>query len=345
MSGDVTLTLKVGSSLYTEWKHVDVTRSIEQLSGSFDLTLADKWAIRGEQRPNLVNQRCSIMIAGTTIITGYIDAVQANVGSESHDLIIRGRDVTGDLVDCAAIVDGQGWENTTLLSMATELCKPHGVSVALSGPQDVAFRSGRVSPGETIAEVLSRAAAVSGCLLVSDGVGGLLITQAGSRRASQQLRQAQILGGSFSEDASHRFETYHVIGQSNEAYGAPSFSQQIMKSATDRGARKGRVTFVQVSDHLTDDQAQQMANWTAANALAMGIRGELIVRGWMDGAQPWRINSLVNVDYPKLAMKGEFLIAGVTHSIDDRQGQISTLSLTPRNAYVPAPVIDIGEMR
>lgn len=343
MSGDVTMTLKVGSSLYSEWKQVDVSRGIEQLAGSFELMLADKWAIRGESRPSLLNQRCSIAIEGTTILTGYIDAVEGSIGAESHDLIIRGRDATQDLIDCAAIVDGQGWENTTLLKMASELCQPHGVSVALSGPQDAAFRAGRISPGETIAEVLSRAAAVSGCLLVSDGRGGLLITQAGTGRATQQLRQAQILGGSFSEDVSHRFETYHVIGQANEAYGAPTFSQQIMKTATDRGARKGRVTIVQVSDHLIDDQAQQMANWTASTALAQGIRGSLIVRGWLDGAQPWRINSLINVDYPKIAMKGEFLIAGVTHSIDDRQGQISTLSLTPRAAYVPAPVIDIGE--
>lgn len=345
-AAEQSLALTVGGAIYREWKEVTVTRGIEQLSGSFELVCADRWAIHGQPLPSLRGQRCGVSLAASQVIAGYIDGVEPSYSPTDHSLTIRGRDATCDLVDCAALVDGQGWRDTSLLRMAQDLCKPFGIRVSADVPKDTPFRSGRISPGETIGEVLARAAAVAGCLLVADGVGGLRITKAGSGRASTRLRRGvNIIGGGGLEDDSQRFAEYRVIGQGSESESeASEISQQILASSHDKGVRKGRITVIQVSDDLDGDKARQVANWAAASALARSKRAEVMVRGWLDGDRPWMPNSLVTITDDWLRLDGEYLIAQVSNRLNDRDGKSTVLSVTPREAYVPAPVIDLDEV-
>ena len=335
-----TLTLQVGAQRYNKWKAVEINRGIEQLAGAFSLTCADAWALSGQPLPDLRGQRCTVRLNEAPIITGFIEAVEPAYDKQSHDLTIRGRDATGDLVDCAAISDGQGWQSTSLLRMARDLCRPFGVSVSSSLPADTPFRAGRISPGETVAEVLGRAAAVAGCLLVSDGLGGLRITRAGSARANTRLKRGiNILSGQGSDDDSNRFARYQVIGQS----AGKDADQQILASATDKGVRASRVTVLQVADDVDADKAQQYARWAAATGLARSRRASVVVAGWLDGDRAWWPNTLVTIHDDYLRLDGDYLIAGVSHRIDRRAGKVTVLELTPPGAYTPAPVIDLDE--
>lgn len=338
---DVRLVLQVGATRYDRWKEVRVVRSIEQIAGSFELVCADAWALRGEPLPPLVGQRCTVSIADQLVITGFIDAVEPGYNADSHDLILRGRDATADLVDSAARIDGQGWKNTTLVGMARDLCQPFGIAVESTLPE-TRYRAARISPGETVAEVLQRAAAVAGGLLVSYGDGRLTLTRAGSGKASTPLRRGtNILSGRGTEDASQRFARYQVVGQGSEADSdTPAIAQQVLATATDPGARAGRLQVIPVSDDLDRAKAQQLASWHAANALARSRTAELTVRGWLDGKSPWPLNTLVTVSDDWLRLDGEYLVAGITHRIDDREGQVTALTLAPREAYVPEPIVD-----
>lgn len=340
---DSRLVLRVNGARYERWKQVRVSRGIEQIAGSFELVLADGWALSGDPLPALVGQVCEVLIDNQPIITGHIDAVDVGYDANRHDLILRGRDNTADLVDCAAFIDGQGWQNSSLLRVARDLCKPYGIAVVSDLPADTAFRSARISPGETVAEVLSRGAAVAGGLLISYGRGQLHLSRAGTGRANTVLKRGvNILANSSREDSSQRFASYQVIGQGSEAGGLDAIAQQqVLATATDAGARANRRRVIVVSDDLDNGKAQQLANWHAANALARGRNAEVRVRGWMDGARPWQLNTLVRVVDPWARMDGDYLIAGIGHGLDDTEGQVTTLSVAPREAYVPEPVVDL----
>lgn len=335
--------LQIGDQRYTGWKAISIGTGIEQLAGQFELSCADRWALRGEPRPILPGKTCTVLLHGVPVITGFIDEASPAYGPNEHALRIAGRDATGDLVDCAASTDGQSWEGRNLVQIAADLCEPFGIPVRIDGSPGAVFRKQAVSPGETAFEVLSRAARQRGFLLVSDSVGGLLITRAGSRRAVRALRLGtDILEGSATYSHVERFSRYDVIGQDNEqSYeGAEGLAQQVLARASDPAIRRSRVTVIDMPDATDAGAAKQLALWTAATRKARGERAELTVRGWLDGAKPWAANSLVRIDDAWLGMAGDYLIASVTFSLDDQGGQITRLSVTPRNAYLPEPLIE-----
>lgn len=333
--------LQIGEDVFTGWESISITTGIEQLAGQFELQCADRWAIRGEPRPILPGKACAVSIDGTPVITGYIDEASPSYSATAHSLSIRGRDATGDLVDCAAETDGQSWAGRNLLQVATDLCKPFGIPVRLDGDAGAVFAQQAINPGETVMEVLSRAARLRGFLLVSDSLGGLIITRAGVRRATRALKLGvDMLEGSATRSHAERFARYRVIGQDGEGRyaGNETLAQQVLATATDPEIRRARTTVIDTVDASDAGAAQQLARWTAANRKARGDRAELSVRGWIDGSAPWQPNRLVQIDDAWLGLFGDYLVAQVTFSLDDQGGEITRLSVTPPDAYVPAPL-------
>lgn len=336
--------LQIGSQRFTGWKRISITRGIEQLAGEFDLTCADRWAINGQAQPVLPGLECSVTIRGVPVITGFIDEATQSYDPNDHSLQIRGRDRTGDLVDCAAQTDGQAWEGRTLLQIARDICKPFGVTVTATGAPGNPFMAQAVHPGETAFELLSRAARLRGVLCVSDSLGGLTITRAGTGRAERALKLGEgIIAGSRTSSHIERFRTYRVVGQdgAGEQFDSEA-AQQILAVAVDGDIRASRLTVLDPADAADVGAARQLAGWTKANRKARGERAEYTVRGWMDGAKPWQPNTLVRVDDDWLGIHDAWLIATVTYALDDQGGEISQLSLTPADSYVPAPLAQQG---
>jgi len=48
----------------------------------------------------------------------------------------------------------------------------------------------------------------------------------------------------------------------------------------------------------------------------------------------------VQIDDAWLGLFGDYLVAQVTFSLDDQGGEITRLSVTPADAYVPAPLTE-----
>lgn len=334
--------LIIGSQRFTGWKRMSITRGIEQLAGEFDLACADRWAIERMPAPILPGMACSVTLRGTPVITGFIDEATRSFNAQDHTLQIRGRDRTGDLVDCAAQTDGQAWAGRTLAQIAADICRPFGISVTLSAEPGAPFRAQAVHPGETAFELLSRAARLRGLLCISDSLGGLAITRAGTARVARTLGFGQgVLAGSATLSHADRFRTYRVIGQDGEAaYGDATAAQQVLAVATDPEIRAARITVLDPADAADTGAARQLAAWTKANRRGRGQRADYTVRGWLAVDRPWQPNTLVTVDDPVLGLRGDLLIAQVSYQLDDQGGEISTLSLAPRDAYVPAPLTE-----
>lgn len=333
--------LKVGGQVFSGWKRLRISRGIEQLAGRYDLTAIDRWALGGTELPPRPGQLAKLAMNGITIISGFIDDTNVDYDSEDHLLVISGRDFTGDLVDCSAFTDGQSWIGRNLEQLARELCEPFGIAVRINGDPGLPFPVQAISGGETIFEVLSRAAAMRGYLLVSDGNGGLLITQAGTGRAKTPLIQGKNLMRVRTVNSHrNRFHEYQVVGQGLEheaAPGAEPLLQQALARSYDSNIRKARVTRMVAGDAVTASEAQQIANWVMPNRAARGVRFELQVQGWLDDTTPWTPNTEVYVESPYGRIKGWYLICHVQSDLDEKAGDISIVTVTPKAAFVPQP--------
>lgn len=332
------LELKIGAVRYEGWKSVSITRGIEQLAGCFDITCADRWAVQGLPLPKLRGESCSVLMDGVPVITGFIDDAPPSYSARGHELTVRGRDATGDLVDSCATSDGQGWQGRSLRQIAQALCQPFGIPVVVSAAaaRDAAlpFQHQHIQMGETIHEALARLARIRGLLLTSDGLGSLVITGAGTQRCSTPLVLGRnILEASAEASDRERFRTYRVVAQSRESdFDGPSTSQQVLAEATDLSVRAGRLLIIDPVDAADAGAARQLAAWKCALHSARGNRIDYTVRGWMDGKAPWMPNRLVTVEDAWARFSGEYLVSAVTSTFDDR-GELSTLTVVPPDAY------------
>ena len=76
--------------------------------------------------------------------------------------LIRGRDRTGDLVDCSAATMPGEWQNELLDRIVQSLIDPFGISVTVDTDIGEPFRKFRIDEGETVFEAIDRACRYSG---------------------------------------------------------------------------------------------------------------------------------------------------------------------------------------
>jgi prophage tail gpP-like protein len=343
------LRLSVGGRDYGGWKTVRVTRGIESVAGSFELGVSDRWAGQDPPTPWPIAEEdeCALTIDGVPVITGYVDRRSLSYGPEEHTLSVGGRDRTGNLVDCSAVLTEWEFQGISLLTLAQRLAKPFGVKVTLQAGLTLPRLGTKltVDPGDTAFDALERACRMAGVLPVSDGAGGLLLTRAGSRRATTALVEgANILAASGEFDGAGRFRKYIVRGQrpgTSEDFGLGATS--VTGTASDQNVRRSeRVLIVRAEQSITPELARKRAEWEATIRAGRADAVSVTVQGWTQGdGSLWPVNALVPIESPYLGVKGEMLITQAVHSLDDRSGTKTDLSLKRPDAFVPAPVVPV----
>jgi prophage tail gpP-like protein len=336
------LKLRVNGRDYAGWKSIRVTRGIEAMCGSFDLSVSERWAGQDKPWPIREEDECAILIGDVQVITGYLDKRSAAYGSTDHTLSVGGRDKTSALVDCSADIGAWGFVNISLGDVARRLCEPFGISVLTQGGVgDKVLDRFTIDPGETCFEALDKACRMAGVLPISDS-GDLRLTRAGSSRTKTDLVEGKnILSASLDCQAAGRFRTYRVLGQqkgTDAVSGAKSASTK--GTAKDDGVRREeRSLIVRADTGSTDVQAKVRAQWEAKVRAARAQTVSAKVRGWtQEDGELWPVNALVHIESPMLGLDTDVLISEVTYSLDE-SGTLTQLALKRPDAFIPEPVV------
>lgn len=332
------VTLKVNGREYTGWKTARVTRGIESAAGSFSLSVSAPWDIaRGDA--------CALEVGGEVVITGAVDRKRISFAAGEHTIEVGGRDRTGQLVDCSAVLEKWDFFRVPVLTFATKIAQPFGVPVALQAGLVLGDAPARLSvdPGDSAFEAVERACRAAALLPVADGRGGLLLTRAGATRATTALVEGEnILSGSSEDDETGRYRTYTVRGQhagTDELSGEPAAAAE--GSAQDLGvANEARVLLVRAEGNVTRAAAQRRAQWEATVRAARSWTATVTVQGWTQaGGALWPVNALVFVRSPTLELSEEMLISQVVYNLDESSGTTTELTLRLPGAFTPEPVI------
>lgn len=329
---------------YRGWSAVRVTRGIESLAGSFAVNVAERWPGRADAWPIREEDACAVRLGDETLITGYVDQVELALSGTDRGVTVGGKDAAAALVECSASLGTWQLTGQTLLQVAERLASPYGVGVSVQ-PGLVLGRISVVAldPGDSAWEALEKVCRLAGCLAVSDGRGGILLTRSGSAAAGTALVEGEnILAASSRFSAADRFRTYSVTGQtagSDDAFGLESCA--VLGSAEDGTVRRTeRLLMVRADSALTRAGARTRAQWEATVRAARAVTAEVTVSGWTqeDGAL-WPINALVDIRSPRLRLDGRMLISAATYALDSSSGTTTTLTLTRPDAFRPEPVV------
>lgn len=334
--------LRVNGFEYSGWTTARVVRSIEQICGSFDLSVSER---RGDDEPWLQigeESQCVVLLEGTPVIAGYVDRRSIAYSAESHSIEISGRDKAGALVDCSAMPGEWEYRNVDVVALVRRVAEPFRINVTLQstillGTPPAKFS---IDPGDSAFDVIDRVCRLVGLLPISDGTGGLLLTRAGNTRAVTALVEGKnILSASAEYDSSQRYSRYVVLGQqpgTDEVNGRAA--AQVRGEASDLGVvRTDRVLVVRPEGAVTADLAKKRGQWEAIVRAGRTDSVSVVVQGWTqsDGSI-WPINALVPVKSPLLGIDGEMLITSATHEVGER-GTTTTMTLKRPDAFTLGP--------
>lgn len=339
--------LAIGSTIFGGWKSVDATRSIEQIAGTFSLSVSEKWPGQQALRSIQVGDSCTVAVDDEVVITGYVDDVNPGYSASNHTIEVAGRDATGDLVDCSAVQSPGEWQDRKLPAIVAAIAKPFGITVSAEVDTGAAFKRFRIEEAEAAFEAIERACRMRAVLPVSDGKGGLILTRAGTARADVQLKRGvNVLEANGQFTWRDRYSRYVVKSQrpgiDDEAEGAQT--SQIRGEATDPDVTRYR-PLVMIAEQAADiKSSQDRARWERSVRAARARRISATVQGWREhaGGRLWEPNRIVHFADDWLSIDHDLLITSVTYSKAD-DGSRTVLSMLPPGAFELRAKVDKRE--
>ena len=367
--------LTVGGQVFTNFIDVTIERDLQNIAGRFNVVAVDQarlaaaFPAKGAKPPAppaplQAGLAATLAIDADTVLTGYLERVSWRQTATDITFRFTGRDKTGDLVECAAMPNGPAeFHGMTLLQVAQQVCQPFGISVKADVDVGAPFDRLALHPHDTALSCLEKAARQRSTLLVSDGVGGLLLTRGGTTRGPNPLRIGELIQEAEGDvDWSHRFSDYFVKGQTAKSRlgTAPALTSSVTPLAATppvasvpATASAAEASAIMMTGHAIDPDitrwrprvimvrtqsgmstVQEQAEW--ALRVAKGQANTLIytVLDWRAGKSKtlWRPNQLVAVFDPFAGINGDMLIAGVTFRYSE-DGMTTRLRLVGTTAY------------
>lgn len=343
MSDKVSIT--VSGQVFEGWKTVSISRSLKTLSGSFDLSVTDRWS--ADQTPIAIRpgDPCEIKISGELLITGFVDQLSRSISAGDKTFDITGRDKTSDLVDCSVDIKERQFSKISVLKIAEKLCKPFGISVSANASIGQALPTWSIQEGETVFENIQRACRIRNLLAIATAKGELILMRPSGARASSELVEGKnILEAGSRFDASALFSKYIVRGQnqlSQDDDSEPDTPEELATegSSTDLTVKRYRPLVINHDSKGSNADAKRRAQWEATIRQARSIEAEVTVQGWrqVDG-RLWQVGEIVKVTAPSIGIQSEMLISELDFTLDEN-GTKTKLRLEMPKAYLPEPEI------
>jgi prophage tail gpP-like protein len=349
------VTLTVNGTVYRTWMGLTLRRDLREITGTFSLQYFDAGratqAMPGSVRPGPVpspilrRQACTIALDGEKVLDGWIAEMEGEWNEGAIEVSLQGYDRTGDLADCAVAPNGPAeWRGATLLQVVQQICAPFGISVRAETDIGAPFARLAINPHETALCLIEKAARQRGVLVVSDGVGGLLLTSGGRAAASADI----VVGGNaqrarFRFNDRRRFSDYFVKGQCEKAAGhrgssRPPLGHDVAPNQDwqppPASAQATEAAGILMTGHAVDPEvtrwrphvsltrtqsgsasAQQQAEWQARVARGESTHLSYRVLDWRAGSKRalWRPNTEVHVYDPYAGIDDVMLIRAVTY--------------------------------
>ncbi len=371
--------LKVNGQIFDQWTNANVTRDLKDFSGSFSFELRDySRSISTFQFSSSSNavfalkpgMEAEVYVEGQIVLKGYIETVSPDIDEDHAAVSISGKDKAGDLVDSTAAPNGPSeFNNVKLEDAVKRIAEPFGLSVRSEIDTGDAFPRYGIDLSETGLSAIDKGARQRHALVMSDGVGGVVLTRTGANRAPAALS----LPGNVKASSGHfthkdRHSKVIVRGQSEKAATArdgraapltggaapiaPEDRQVSDGSATER-ERRGVVASGEASDeeirryrpivHLARSKADdkgcaEEADWRMRTKRGESEEISYRVHGFSENGRLWRVNETVEVADSFQDVFRDMLISRVTFLLQEDGGEETEIAVTSPEAFDNKPV-------
>ena len=352
------LAMKAGGREIRGWTSARVVKSMEQFAHEFSFTMVNGHAgvsgaysaLSSDDVQTAVtaideigdDDVVTVEVDGVPVVTGYIDGSDDSYSAVNVGLRVTGVAKTGDLIDCSAIHKTGAWADASMSDIASDIVKPFGLSVSVSGDEGEHFKRFRLEHGESAFEAITRLTSWRSFIPMTSSDGNVLLSRAGTKSSGATLELGQnILIGGCTRSRRERFSDYIFRGQSavSDAWHGED-ATQLSGQVEDGGMRRYRPLVILGAKQRTSEDLEKRAAWERNVRYGRSLRSRYTVVGWKtDAGALWEPNTLVHVRDPWCGIDEDLLLTGVQLVIDER-GFVAELDLMPPEAFDIEPPVE-----
>jgi len=330
---------------YSGWKSGSISRSIENISGRFNLNITDM--VRGQQLPIIrrddrvkVSVRPQPNAKPILLLDGWVDKVAVKVGRTVSFKIV-GRDLAGDLVDSDIFERGE-WKGLKFEQFVQDLVSDYGIKVVVQAGLDTGdpIPNVKYDQGTKIYEVIAKYAQQKRLLCYSLADGRILIARASEVVSNGAFveggNEGNILEYSHDSNGTKLFSEYKVKGSHPVQAGeTEAEAAQVEGEAKDTRQKRLRRLLIIPDSSQRRVSAQDRAEWEMQTRRADAESYSVKINGW----QPV-LNVLALLKLPSIQFEGNMLISAYTLEFGEK-GKTTTLKFVHPDSFTAFPTPQI----
>jgi len=308
-----------------------ITQDLFAPEGSFQFVCDSKYDISA-------GDTCTIFVNRKVVMAGIIDTVKRELSRSGPKLSFEGRSVASILVD--SCVTKFSTLPTKLDALAEKLVR----GLPFIGKKDFEYYSGakkanikrkfvQLSPGDTVFEVIKRAANSQGYLFWATPEGKFCFDKPLVRgkpmfhiHAFGDGSAIDYIEGSVTNTIDGVHSEVRVMGESQD----DNDIKYVMATAKNDEMPFAKPLVVNWNEN--EGPAKRTAELQMAVEKASSIRLEYTVKGHSQNSNNWEINRFVDVDDNFNGASDSYLIKSVTFTLDRQNGKRTRLELQPGGA-------------
>lgn len=321
---------------------VRIDKSLDEMAGTFTIDLTDVWAELGIDYEVYQGDKISIWYNGVKQFTGYVETLQMQLDKERHAVVISGREVTCDLVDCCAVNMQKGFKQIKYIDLVTHLCRPFGIKVIdkTKGKANKKFDVD-ASPGKTVKTIIDELGANLGIVPYTNANGDLeLIVPSEALEGDIYLLQGEnVYAARFMDTQKDRYSEYIATSQQPPVKGNVDIRDEMHVKYVANDVEIERYRPHQIVMNKKGDlvETKARAEWEATTRIAKSQTMEIVTTSWEydDSGSQYTIGQQMEIDIPILRFSDVMLLSGIekTYSAD---GSLASLKFVRKDAYTPA---------
>jgi len=364
----MTIRINTRSGSVSAFSSATVRRSLDSLSGSFDVTIKPERVNlnSGKVFPFRVGDFCQIYVDNVVQMTGYIEAVNVDSGDGAHSLTFSGRDMTADVID-SNVGEWAAFTGGSLIDLILDsLSKAYiyDVSVVVNAELKASLvdnpfteeEAAAAAIGDTVFSYIESYARKRQVLMTTNGFGDIELIRTytvdsdNARSPNGLTNGVNIKSANLRLDSSRRFHYYRVSSEENPTANFTDRTETTDKylgevdsmlthtpQVIDTFIRPSRTWHIAAEKSATLQDCQDRALWERNLALGRYLVYTATVYGHSDsGGSPWKLNTLYPIRDDNCGLNGEFLLSSVEWGYSVEGGTTTSLTFVVPEAYANA---------
>ena len=342
--------VKVNGSEFGGWTTADISKSVEDICGTFSLTVINSWSEMDENPQIKAGDLVEIYMYDDVkkteqiIMTGYVDIETPGFNNNGTFLNIAGRDVTCDLVDCTTVPPFNR-KGLTPVDLIFELLNPpeeDGLvpfeKVGLSYSADLLelpqYEDYKVSADSKISDEIKKISNRYGFLAYTNENGQLTLTTKTRLESKIVLEEGvNVMSASKSYDMSKDYHRITVYSQKND--DGDTGKKNTKSPNIDSEFPRYRPLNVIHSSDTDEKSTEDKAKWIKRSITSSSTEVRVEVVGWQSTlGEPYAINTAVTCKIPSIGidLSYNFMIKSLSFMMSE-DGQKTRMVLVHKDVY------------